>query len=72
MRAGVYLGFWGVGLTLGLSVVLAGCGQKGPLVSSSDHQASSKAIYLIKPKMANGEVTPNPQTDFSEQSGMTQ
>ena len=73
MRAGVYLGILGLGLTLVLGLTLTGCGQKGPLISSSDHQAStSKAIYLIKPKTANGEVAPNPQTDFSEQSGATQ
>ncbi|TEU30162.1 LPS translocon maturation chaperone LptM [Alkanindiges illinoisensis] len=51
---------------------LAACGQKGPLILPSDHAAKdSKAIYLIKPKKANGEVQPNPQTDFSDEPGTT-
>lgn len=67
-------------MRLGFSVVvlcltglgLAGCGQKGPLILPSDHAAKdSKAIYLIRPNKANGEVQPTPQTDFSDEPGTT-
>ncbi len=48
---------------------VAACGQKGALVLPSDQAAKdNKAIYLIKPKKANGEPQPTPQTDFIDQS----
>ncbi|RYY78859.1 MAG: hypothetical protein EOO69_09170 [Moraxellaceae bacterium] len=66
MRLGVPVGFFIA--MLGLTA----CGQKGPLILPSDHTAKdNKAIYLIKPKKANGEVQPNPQTDFSDEPGTT-
>lgn len=56
-------------IVLGLLVVaMSACGQRGALVLPSDQAAKdNKAIYLIKPKKANGEPQPTPQTDFIDQ-----
>ncbi|XID74140.1 lipoprotein [Alkanindiges sp. WGS2144] len=54
-------------LCLGIPGLVA-CGQKGPLVLPTEQSATdNKAIYLIKPKKANGEPEPAVQTDFIEQ-----
>lgn len=71
MRLGFPVGFSVAWLCL-TAFGLTACGQKGPLILSSNHMAKdNKAIYLIKPKKANGEVQPNPQTDFSDEPGTT-
>lgn len=71
MRLGFPVGFSVAWLCL-TAFGLTACGQKGSLILPADQGAqNSKAIYLIKPKKANGEVQPNPQTDFSDEPGTT-
>lgn len=50
-----------VGMTIIVSVLvsmgLVACGQKGPLMLPADQtDKQAKAIYLIKPRKASGEV----------------